>query len=88
MNWRVEISASAHKQLRKLDRVAAQRLVNFLRQRVATDEDPRMFGKPLRHGLQGLWRYRVDDYRLICQIEGNRFLVVVLQIGHRREVYR
>jgi len=50
-------------------------------------EDPRAFGKPLKADLKGLWRYRVADYRLICSIQDQRLVVLVLKVGHRRDVY-
>jgi mRNA interferase RelE/StbE len=57
-------------------------------ERLATEADPRRLGHSLSGPLIGLWRYRVGDYRLICRIEDGRCLVLVLTIGHRREVYR
>jgi mRNA interferase RelE/StbE len=71
--------------LRKLAPEAQQTILRYLRERVAGSPDPKQFGKPLRMNLAGLWRYRVGDYRLICRIEENR--LVVLKVGHRREVY-
>jgi mRNA interferase RelE/StbE len=60
----------------------------YLRERIATDADPRRFGKPLIGDKAGLWRYRVGDFRLVCRIEDERLVVLVLAVGHRREVYR
>jgi mRNA interferase RelE/StbE len=80
--WRVELSATSEKQLSKIGRPDAKRIVAFLRERVAAN-DP-------RHGVKfkGLWRYRVGDYRVICQLQDSRLVVLVVEIGHRREVYR
>jgi mRNA interferase RelE/StbE len=58
-----------------------------LRRRIATAEDPRRFGRPLTGDLKGLWRYRVGDYRIVAAIEDNRFVVLVVTVGHRRDVY-
>jgi mRNA interferase RelE/StbE len=87
MPWRVEFDRDAARDLRKLD-VKAQRLIlRYLRERIATDEDPRRFGHALTGDLKGLWRYRVGDYRILVSIEDDRFIVLVVTIGHRREVY-
>lgn len=86
--WNVELDERARRALRKLDPSIQSEIVRFLRTRIATPEDPRRFGKPLRHDLKGLWRYRVGDYRLVCQIENGRLVVLVIGIGHRSTVYR
>ena len=87
MTWRVEFDDAATKELRKLDRQAQHEILRYLRERIATDEDPRRFGKPLSRELAGLWRYRVRDYRLICNIEDYKLVVLVLRIGHRKDIY-
>ncbi|HET8711467.1 MAG TPA: type II toxin-antitoxin system RelE/ParE family toxin [Spongiibacteraceae bacterium] len=87
MTWGVEFDDAAAKELRKLDRQAQQDILRYLRERIATDEDPRRFGKPLSRDLAGLWRYRVGNYRLICDIEDDKVVVLVLRVGHRRDVY-
>jgi mRNA interferase RelE/StbE len=85
--WRVEFDRGAARDLRKLD-VQAQRLIlRYLRERIATEEDPRHFGHALSRDLEGLWRYRVGDYRIVASIEDDRFVVLVVTVGHRREVY-
>ncbi len=85
--WTIEFDDRARRELRKLDAATQQSILRYLRERIAGAENPRQFGKPLRMNLAGLWRYRVGDYRLICRIEENRLVVLVLKIGHRREVY-
>ena len=85
--WSVEFDDRARRELRKLDAKIQQSILRYLRSRIAVAEDPRRFGKPLRRNLAGLWRYRAEDYRLICRIEETRVVVLVLQVGHRREVY-
>ena len=86
-SWSVEFDDRARRELRKLDSGIQQTILRYLRERIATPDDPRRFGKPLRRNLAGLWRYRVDDLRLICRIEDERIVVLVLQVGHRREIY-
>lgn len=85
--WGVEFDDRARREIRKLDPKTQQEILRYLRERVAGPADPRQFGKPLRMNLAGLWRYRVGNYRLICRIEEQRLVVLILKIGHRREVY-
>ncbi len=89
MAWRVELSETADQQLSKLDPPYRNRILKFLQQRVAKLDNPRCIGKALRGSRLGeFWRYRVGDYRLICKIEDERMLILVLALGHRKEVYR
>lgn len=88
MAWKVELSTSASKQLNKLDKPIADRILRFLRERVEKLDDPRAVGAKLQGTLAEFWKYRVSDYRLICSVENERLVVLVLRIGHRREVYR
>jgi mRNA interferase RelE/StbE len=89
MTWKVEFLAQASRDIEKLDRQVARRISRFLFEQVAKLEDPRSLGDAL-HGpkLGELWKYRVGDYRLICKIEDARLIVLVVRIGHRREIYR
>ncbi len=88
MAWTIEITRTAEKQITKLHRQAQQAIVRFLRERLAGADNPRQWGKPLQGEKSGLWRYRVGDYRLICDIQDDRITVMVLQVGHRKDVYR
>ena len=89
MAWRIEFDPDAAKELRKLDRPEQQRLLGFLRLRVAPLEDPRAIGEALAgQRLGAFWKYRVGDWRLICDIQDERIVVRVLRVGHRREAYR
>ena len=88
MAWTIEITRTAEKQIKKLDRVAQALIVRFLRERLKPADDPRQWGKPLHGEKRGLWRYRVGDYRLICDIQDERITVLVLEVGHRTDVYR
>ncbi len=85
--WRVEFDADAARDLRRLGAVAERAILRYLRQRIATAEDSRRFGRPLTGDLKGLWRYRVGNYRIVAAIEDDRFVVLVVAVGHRREVY-
>jgi mRNA interferase RelE/StbE len=75
------------KELRKLGKQAQQDIIAYLDKRVSGDSDPRRFGKGLRAELAGLWRYRVGDYRILCQIRDGELLILVVSVGHRRDVY-
>lgn len=88
MAWRVEISETARKQIDKLDRQIQSSIVKFFRERIEPSDDPRCSGKALRGDKDELWRYRVGDYRIICDIRDEIVTILVLRVGHRREVYR
>lgn len=88
MTWTIEWDDRARRELRRLDRQTQREILRYFSERIATDEDPRRFGKSLRHELQGLWRYRVGDYRMICNIEDNHLVVLVLGVAHRSTAYR
>ena len=87
MTWQVEWEDRARRELRRLDGSVQQQILRYLRERIATDAPPRRFGRALTGDRIGLWRYRVGDYRLICKIEDDHLLVLILAVGHRREVY-
>lgn len=87
MGWTVELSSGAERQLRKLDPDTARRLGNYLRTLVAETTDPRERGKALTGPMTGLWRYRVGDYRLVCELIDQRLVVLVVRLGHRSRIY-
>lgn len=87
MRWDYKFTAKAFKQLRKLGQEPSQRIVKFLKNRVLAAEDPRQFGKHLKGDLGEFWRYRVDDYRILCRFEDDELIVIVVEVGHRRDVY-
>ena len=86
--WRIEITATAQRQIGKLDRQVARQIYRFLRERVATEENPRRKGKRLIATGSEVWRYRVGDYRILCDIRDERLVVMVVKVGHRGDVYR
>jgi mRNA interferase RelE/StbE len=86
--WTIEVSVAAERQLSKMDRAIAKRVTRYLIERVGGTNNPRALGKPLQGNLQSYWSYRVGDYRLICEIQDHHLVVLVIDIGHRREVYR
>lgn len=86
MVWTIEVSDTAKKQLAKLGRAEAKRITRFLGERLAVQPDPRQLGDALTGPLSGTWRYRVGDFRIICRIQNDRLVVLVVQIGHLGEV--
>ncbi len=88
MIWKVEWHDDARKELRKLDKQLQQQILRYLRERIATGEDPRRFGKPLSYDMYGLWRYRVQNARIICKLFEEELLVLVVRVGHRKNIYR
>ncbi len=87
MVWRIEISNTAKKQLVKLDQQVQIEILRYLRERISAEEDPRRYGAPLRKELADRWKYRVGAYRLICEIQDEKILVLVLMVGHRSKIY-
>jgi mRNA interferase RelE/StbE len=87
MPWTYEIDAAALADLRRLGPSTETAIRTWLEKRVKGATNPRLFGKPLRGRLHGLWRYRVPDYRLLCQLQDHRLVVLVITIGHRSAIY-
>lgn len=88
MTWEIEFEQEAEKELRKLDRPQATRILKYLFNRIAIADDPRRFGEALKFDLSGLWKYRIGNYRAICYIQDETVTVLVLRVGHRRKVYK
>ena len=89
MAWAISYTETARKQLRKLDPQSARRIVDFMDERIAGQSDPRSTGQALAGPLLGAyWRYRVGDYRIICEIQDRALCVLVIEIGNRKEIYR
>ena len=89
MAWRIELATGAKKDLARLDKPVARRIATFLRERVAKLDHSRSIGEALKGERFGeLWKYRVGDFRVIASIEDGRLCVLVVRVGHRREVYR
>lgn len=87
MVWTINYSDRALKSLRKMDKQNARRIVDFMDSRIAVAADPRQSGKPLKGELGEFWRYRVGDYRILCEILDDELVILAATIGHRREVY-
>lgn len=87
MSWVCRFTESAKRELSKIDHQGQKDIIAYLETRISSDQDPRRFGKPLKAELSGLWRYRVRDYRILCQIKDDVLLVLVVSVGHRKDVY-
>ena len=87
MKWTIEYDSEALRDLRKLDRTAQREILDYMDARIAKAANPWQFGKPLRGGRFRLWRYRVRDYRIICELQDQRLAVLVVAVGHRSTIY-
>jgi mRNA interferase RelE/StbE len=85
--WTIEFDLVARRELDKLDKPIANRILKFLYQRIARLDSPQQVGKKLQGALSAYWKYRVGDYRIICSIEHDRLVVLVLRVGHRSQMY-
>jgi mRNA interferase RelE/StbE len=86
--WTIDYADTARTQLRKLDKQTARHILDYMDERVAGLENPRSVGKALTGPLGGLWRYRVGDYRVICDIQDGALRILVVQAGNRCDIYR
>jgi mRNA interferase RelE/StbE len=88
MAWSIEFDPSARRELEKPDKSISDRILKFLRERVAPLADPSNIGERFHGPLRQFWKYRIGDYRLICSLKKERLVVIVVQVGHRREIYK
>lgn len=88
MAWKIKITETALKEIKKLGPQAAKLIFDFLNQRLAQVDNPSGIGEELKHDLSGYWRYRVGEWRLICELKEDLLIVFVLRAGHRRNVYK
>lgn len=83
--WQIKFSSEAEKQIRTIDRNSSLKIQKYLKERVSPN--PTIFGKALSANLKGLWRYRIGDYRVVCDILENELIVLVVKVGHRSKIY-
>lgn len=88
MSYRVKISKNALKQLKKMDQYTRTMLVSWIEKNLDGCENPYFQGKALKGKYSSLWIYRIGNYRVISRIENNEMIILVIEIGHRKEVYR
>lgn len=83
MAWTIKYTEIAAKQMKKLDKSISNQIDKYLNEKVAKQKDPSVFGKALLHDKSGLWRYRVENCRIICEMRGKQLVVLVLRVGNR-----
>lgn len=88
MKYKVVLTDRAKKQLKKLDKCIASLIIGWLEKNIEGCENPRQHGKTLVENKAGQWRYRIGDYRVICEIHDEEIVVLVLEIGHRKDIYK
>ncbi len=88
MKYKVEFTNQAVKELKKLDKHTAALILGWVRKNLEGCENPRQHGKGLSANRSGEWRYRVGDYRLLAEIQDDRIIILILSVGHRRDVYK
>ena len=87
MSYKINFSETSLKQLRKLDNLSRKRILNYVSDVLTKIENPRILGKALTGDLKGFWRYRIGNFRIVCQIQDNSLLILILKIAHRKEIY-
>lgn len=87
MRYNVVFTDKAKKQLKKIDKHIASLIIGWLEKNIEGCENPRIHGKGLVENKLGQWRYRIGDYRVLCEINNQEIIVLVLEVGHRREIY-
>ncbi len=87
MAWKIEFENDALKDLKKIVAIDQRRITNYLKNRILSSSNPRSLGKPLKGALNSLWRYRIGNYRIVCSIEDHNLIVLVIKIGHRKNIY-
>jgi len=88
MKWSIEVKKKALNALSKINLTDRVKIAQFLEQTLANLDNPRQYGKSLEGKFKGLWRYRVGNYRIICDIRDTEVLIIAVEIGHRSKVYK
>jgi mRNA interferase RelE/StbE len=88
LNWKIEFDKKAKNDLLNFDKSAKNKILKFIDERLLKMVNPRNLGAPLKGNLSGFWKYRIGKYRLICKIEDNNFIILVISIGHRKNIYK
>ena len=88
MAWKIRVDAKAAKALAKLDKTAQKKIIHFLEEEILASTNPRNLGKPLTGKLKNIWRYRVGDYRILADIHDKTLTILVVHVGHRKDIYK
>ena len=87
MKYKVILSEKARKALKKPDKQTSSLIIGWIEKNLEGCENPRIHGKGLVSNRSGQWRYRIGDYRLICEIQDKKIIIYVLEVGHRKRIY-
>ncbi len=87
MVWKIKWNDRTKQDFRKLDKTTAKKLIRYMEERIAPLTNPRALGKGLRYEKYGLWRYRIENYRIICRIKESEVEILVINVGHRKDIY-
>ncbi len=88
MKYQVEFSKLALKQLKKMDKYTSSMIISYIKKKLVNTENPRQYGKALQGMHNDKWRYRVGNYRLLAKIQDEKVLITLVEIGHRKDVYK
>ena len=88
MKYKVVFTDGAKKQLKKLNKHVSALIIGWIEKNIEDCENPRMHGKCLVGNKIGQWRYRIGDYRLLCEIQDDKVIILVLEVGHRKSIYQ
>lgn len=88
MKYRIETTLQFDKQFKKLDNYTKRMIKSWIAKNLVNCEDPRIRGKALTGNLRQYWRYRIGDYRLICDIQDDRMVILAFAVGHRKDIYK
>lgn len=88
MSWKIKWDTRVEKELKQLDKPNRNKILSYMENKVAVLKNPRALGKGLQYERFGLWRYRVGDYRIICRINTEEIEILVVRVGHRKEIYQ
>lgn len=86
--WTLVFTEDVRKELKKLPQQASNKIINYLENKVLPSPSPRTLGRSLSANLRGLWRYRVEDYRIVCEIQDKELIILIVRVGHRKNVYK
>ena len=87
MSYKVDFTKKADKQLKKMEAYVSRKISDWIEENLEGSENPRLYGKALKGTWEGYWRYCVGDYRIIADIQDDKILILVTEVGHRREIY-
>lgn len=87
MIWKIKWDERIAKDFKKIDLSIQKKIINYMEKRIASQKNPRIFGKGLLYEKFGLWRYRLENYRIICRINDDEIEIIIIQVGHRKDIY-